>query len=84
MAMNIKSEEAQKLAHQLSEITGESLTTAVTEAVRERLDRVKSSKGEGLADRLLQIGRECAARLKEPYRSADHGDILYDEKGLPR
>jgi antitoxin VapB len=84
MAMNIKSEEAQKLAHQLSEITGESLTTAVTEAVRERLDRVKSFKGEGLADRLLQIGRECAARLKEPYRSADHGDILYDEKGLPR
>jgi antitoxin VapB len=84
MAMNIKSEEAQKLARQLSEITGESLTTAVTEAVRERLERVKSSKGEGLADRLLKIGRECAARLKEPYRSVDHGDILYDEKGLPR
>jgi antitoxin VapB len=84
MGMNIKNDEAQKLAHELSELTGESLTAAVTEAVRERLERVQSTKGAGLADRLLRIGRECAAHLKEPFRSADHGDILYDERGLPR
>jgi hypothetical protein len=35
-------------------------------------------------DRLLAIGKDCAARLKEPFRSADHGDVLYDERGLPR
>jgi antitoxin VapB len=84
MAMNIKNEEAQKLAHELSELTGESLTAAVTEAVRERLERLKSAQGASLADRLLRIGKECAAHLKEPFRSADHGDILYDERGLPR
>jgi antitoxin VapB len=84
MGMNIKNDEAQKLAHELSELTGESLTAAVTEAVRERLERVQSTQGAGLADRLLRIGRECAAHLKEPFRSADHGDILYDERGLPR
>ena len=27
---------------------------------------------------------EHAARLKEPFRSIDHGDMLYDERGLPR
>ena len=38
----------------------------------------------GLADRLAAIGKDCAARLKEPFRSADHGELLYDERGLPR
>ena len=33
---------------------------------------------------LLAIGLECAERLKEPYRSIDHGDLLYDERGLPK
>ena len=47
MGMNIKNEEAQKLAHELSELTGESLTTAITEAVRERLERVQVQQGAG-------------------------------------
>jgi antitoxin VapB len=60
------------------------MTTAVTIALRERLARVRQEQGLSLADRLLAIGRDCAARLKEPSRSADHGDFLYDERGLPR
>lgn len=84
MALNIKSEEAQKLAHELASLTGESMTAAVTEAVRERLERLRNQRGRGLAERLMQIGKDCAARLKEPYRSKDHGELLYDEKGLPR
>jgi hypothetical protein len=36
-----------------------------------------------LADRLLAIGRDTAPRLREPFRTADHGDLLYDERGLP-
>ena len=84
MAINIKSEETQKLAHELAKLTGESMTAAVTEAVRERLQRVRSQQGNGLVERILDIGRDCAARLKEPYRSKDHGQLLYDEKGLPR
>jgi antitoxin VapB len=84
MALNIKSDEAHKLAKQLAELTGESLTNAVIEAVRERLARVRGSSKPELAERLLQIGKECAAHIKEPYRSIDHGELLYDEKGLPR
>ena len=84
MAMNIKNEETQKLAQELSRLTGESMTAAVTEAVRERLERLRSERGAGLADRLIRIGKDCAAQLQEPYRSIDHGKLLYDEKGLPR
>jgi antitoxin VapB len=84
MAINIKNEEAQKLAQELARLTGESMTAAITEAVRERLDRVRGERGNGLADRLLKIGKDCATHLKEPFRSIDHGELLYDEKGLPR
>jgi antitoxin VapB len=84
MALNIKNEETQKLVHELSRLTGESMTAAVTEAVRERLDRVRNKRGAGLVDRMLKIGKDCAAHLNEPYRSIDHGNLLYDEKGMPR
>ena len=82
--MNIKNQEAQKLAHELSKLTGESLTVAVTEAIRERLERAQNAQRAGLADRLLRIGKVCAAHLKEPFRSAGHGTVLYDDMGLPR
>ncbi len=84
MSLNIKNEETHRLAQELAALTGESMTVAVTEAVRERLQRVRSKRGPGMAERLLEIGRECAASMKEPYRSIDHGDLLYDEKGLPK
>jgi antitoxin VapB len=83
MSMNIKNKEANQLARQLSKLTGESLTFAVTKAVRERLDRVRGEHGIDLAERLLLIGRDCAAHLKEPYHSIDHDDMLYDDRGLP-
>jgi antitoxin VapB len=84
LSLNIKNEETHRLARELAELAGESMTTAVTEAIRERLDRVRRERAAGLANRLLAIGKNCAARLKEPYRSADHSDLLYDEQGLPR
>jgi len=84
MGLNIKSEETHRLAQELARLTGESMSAAVTEAVRERLDRVRRARGASLADRLVAIGKDCAAHLKEPFRSADHGDLLYDERGLPR
>ena len=84
MSLNIKNKEAHSLAHELAKATGENMTTAVTEAIRERLDRARGERGTALSDRLLKIGKDCAAHLKEPFRSVDHGDMLYDEKGLPR
>ncbi len=84
MSMNIKSPEAHRLAQEISALTGESQTAAVTIALRERLDRLRAAEEPRLAERLLAIGRDAAARLSEPYRSVDHGALLYDEHGLPR
>jgi len=84
MSLNIKGERAHRLARELSQLTGESLTEAVTIALQQRLDRVQHNKNTGLADRLLAIGRDCAAHLREPYQSIDHDELLYDERGLPR
>ncbi len=69
------------MAQELAAMTGESLTAAVTEAVRERLERIKR---KGMKERIMKIAKECAPRWKEPFRSVDHGDLLYDEKGLPK
>jgi antitoxin VapB len=84
MSLNIKNEDTDRLAHELAGLTGESLTTAVTVAVRERLERLQQSKRGALSDRLLKIGKDCAAHLKEPFLTVEHGDLLYDEKGLPK
>ena len=84
MSLNIKNKEAHKLADQLAKLTGESKTEAVTTAIRERLDRVGQQRGLALADRLIGIGKDCAAHLKKPFRSVDHGDLLDNEKGLPK
>ena len=84
MALNIKNERTQRLAKELAKLTGESMTAAVTGAVRERLERVRNAQAHGLPDQLMKIGKDCAAHLREPFRTIDHGELFYDEKGLPR
>lgn len=84
MGLNIKNKETYRLAEELAKLTGESMTTAITVAVRERLERLRQQRNVSLADRLLAIGRDCAAHLKEPLRSGDYDDLLYDQRGLPR
>ena len=84
MGMNIKNEKTHKLVRELAKLTGENQTVAITEAVRERLNRVRKQKGgTSLADRLLAIGKDCAAHMKEPFRSIEHGKFLYGKDGLP-
>lgn len=83
MALNIKDPEAHELARKLAEQTGETMTRAVTEALRERLSRLTHAENpDATADDLLAIGRRCAATLKG--KPVDHGSLLYDESGLPK
>jgi antitoxin VapB len=84
MGMNIKNDETHRLVQELARLTGENQTVAITKAVRERLNRVRRERRKSLADRLVEIGKDCASRLKEPYKSAEHGDLLYDKDGLPQ
>ena len=83
MPLNIKDPETHHLAQALARETGETMTRAVTEALRERLERVRRKHKTAVTARdLLAIGRRCAATLKRP--PVDHAALLYDEKGLPR
>jgi antitoxin VapB len=84
MSLNIKNEKTHKLAQELARLTGESMTVAVSEAIRERLERVRRNSKEGLAERLMKIAKECSAHIKEPYKSMNIDELLYDEKGLPK
>lgn len=83
MTLNIKNPDTYRLAHTLARETGETMTNAVTQALRERLERVRRRrKLEVTAAELLAIGRRCASSLKGP--AVDHGTLLYDKRGLPR
>lgn len=82
MILRIKDPEARNLALKIAEQTGETITRAVIEALRERLCRLNEPrKSKCTTQDLLGIGRRCAAALKE--KPADHAAHLYDERGLP-
>ena len=83
MALNIKNEETHQLVRELAALTGESMTQAVTEAVRERLEKVRREK-ESRFEHLMAIAKETAPLLRDLPPSTEIGDLLYDERGLPR
>lgn len=86
MSLNIKNDETHELTRELARLTGESLTQAVTTAVAERLERVRREHSDTQlrAAALLAIGRDTASRLRAPTLDTEHGELLYDERGLPR
>lgn len=76
MGISIKNEKSLRLIRELAELTGEGQTEAVTIAVSERIEKLKKRKG--VAERLLEIGRETAPLLK----GLDMDEALYGENGL--
>ena len=85
MSLSIKNEETCQLARELAQLTGETMTEAITVALRERLERERSERDiEARVQRMLAIGRRCAAMSGDGPSAAGHGDLLYDERGLPR
>jgi antitoxin VapB len=82
--LNIKGEDAYRLASQLAELTGESLTTAVITALRERLEREQALRDrEARIARIRALTAEIRRNLRQPLPSSDHS-WLYDENGLPK
>jgi antitoxin VapB len=84
MSLNIKNADTYRLVKELAAETGESMTETVTVAVRERLDRVRRDRDKDAVKRWLAKGKRIRSQLQEPYLSVDHGDLLYDELGLPK
>lgn len=83
MALNIKNEEADRLARELAEVTGESLTDAVIESLRERLERECGRALDfGLREEVERIQSRIAQLPRLDSRTADE-IVGYDESGLP-
>lgn len=84
MQLNIKSNDAYRMASRLAELTGESLTAAVTTALRERLEREEQSRDrEERKRRIREIALEIRAHLPADMTS-DHSWLYDDETGLPK
>lgn len=85
MSLNIKNEETCRLARELANLSGESITGAVTVALAQRLDREKhaSNAPERLQD-MLNIAKRCSDLLGPGLSSVEHAKILFDDDGLPR
>jgi len=82
--LNIKSEDAYRLASRLAELTGESLTTVVTKALRAELAREERARDrDARLRRVREITADIRRNLRHPLPSSNH-DWLYDENGLPR
>ena len=84
MSLNIKNEETCRLASEMARLTGETMTGAITVALRERLEREKHARSvEARVQELRAIADRCARLLGPGPSAVEHGDVLYDERGLP-
>jgi len=82
LSLNVKDPEAHRLAQAIAKATGETLTHAVTEALRERYERLQRHRSKASVDELLAIAKRSSSQVKGPY--LDHAAFLYDEHGLPK
>ncbi len=84
LALNIRNPETERLADEVAQRTGETKTEAVTQALRERLARLRRGRPKRrLADELEAIAEHCASLPVLDARTPD--EILeYDDRGMPR
>lgn len=84
MALSLKDPEADRLAREIAERTGETLTGAIVVALRERLARLRGrSRKRALLEDMRDIARRVAALPVLDARS-DEEILGYDEHGVPR
>lgn len=86
MSVNVKNPETERLVRELVARTGETVTAAITESVRQRLAQLDDADTHALDDRLRALNalsQDAAPRWTIPYGAADHGAMLYDDHGLP-
>jgi len=84
MVLNIRNAKADLLAEKIARRTGETRAQAVITALQEHLTRVqRASRRTPLADKLVEIARQCASLPIRDGRSAE-AILGYGEDGLPR
>lgn len=83
MALSIKDPEADRLARELAERTGETLTEAIVAALRERLARQRRKRARPARRERLRILRESMRELPVLDGRTPEEIIGYDDTGLP-
>lgn len=84
MSLNIKNERTHALVRELATLSGVSQTEAVEDAVRRRLEQLRSNEQRNSTERLSRIHalvEQLSAHLGPPF---DLDNFLYDENGLPK
>lgn len=84
IAISIRDGETDRLAREIARLTGETLTETIGIVLRERPERVRAQRDGGRLAPQREIGDRCATHNCAPVSSSDHGELLYDELGLPR
>lgn len=82
MSLNIKDPEAHRLAKLIANETGSTITETVVEALRARLESIRRKGDASLSADLHAIAERAAKHVRRPF--ADHAELLYDDKGLPK
>ena len=84
MALSIKNPETERLARQIAQETGESLTEAIQRALQERMERLpQRRRGHIMAEQLEDVLRRVDAL--PTLDTGPEDEILgYDSQGIPR
>lgn len=85
MSFKPENNEIRRLAGELANLTGETVDEAVNVALKERLERVRHERSvEERLRRMRAITERTARMLRDGPSAVDHGELLYDERGLPK
>jgi hypothetical protein len=86
MSLNIKNEETVRLVRELADELDVSLTAAITDAVRVRLEQMRAAapKPAFNVEEVLALFKEMRELAGAEYLSQDFDALLYDEMGLPK
>ena len=85
MSFKPENDEILRLAEELANLTGETVDEAVVVALRERLERVRHERSfEARLQKIRAITERTSRMVREGTPVVDHGELLYDERGLPK
>ncbi len=85
MNLNIKNPRAYELARRLSDLTGESLTSAVIHALESKLAEKENRRAtKATAARILAFSERFTAAMPRSCKASDHATLLYGGDRLPR
>lgn len=85
MALSIRNPETDRLARELADATGETITEAISNALKERLERVRPAQSEEDIERKMAEARALIDEFQKHFVGpVVSDDEIYDEFGDPR